>query len=131
MSKGLQDATKEMFDYMDKGLTAKEARAVVKPQQVATRQADYKLQQKYTQYSLTAPKIVQQASKVYENALKGKKLTRNSDDKPSNSQVLQVAKEVMDRQHPKVTINQNLNVNVDLDPVDLADYLNVTPVTGE
>ena len=87
-----------------------------------------KIMQKYREYSLTTPDIVRHASKVYENALKGKKLTRNSDEKPSNNHVLQVAKEVMDRQHPKVTLNQNINVNVELSPIDLEVYRNTSSV---
>ena len=114
--------TLEMFDLMDKGLDIKDARTLVKPSQIVGRDADYKMMQKYKQWSLTHPKRVKKASKVYDNALSGKPLTPNSTDNPSNSQVLAVAKDILERQEPKVTINQNLNVSVDLTPVDLDAY---------
>ena len=117
-------STVEMFELMDKGLTSQEARKVVLPHKPVSKQGDYLLQQKHKQYSLTQPKIVRKAAKVYQNALDGKPLTKNSADKPNNTHILQVAKEVMDRVEPKITRNENLSINIDLSPVDLNSYLN-------
>jgi hypothetical protein len=121
-SKSLQKDTLQMFEMMDKGLSAADARKLVKPDKKVTRQADYLLAQKYKQWSLTHPKRVQKASKVYDNALAGKPLTANTDDKPTNQQILGVAKDILERQEPKVTRTENLNVSVDLSPVDLSKY---------
>jgi hypothetical protein len=123
------DKTIEMFGLMDKGLSLSDARTLVKPTQTAGKQADYKMQAKYKQWSMTHPKRIKKAVKVYDNALSGNKLTPNSTDNPSNSQVLAVAREILDRQEPKVTINQNLSVSVDLTPVDLERY-RVKPPEG-
>jgi hypothetical protein len=105
-------------------LSAQDARTLVKPDKKVTRDADAKLMQKYKQWSLTHPKRVKKASKVYDNCLAGKPLTPNSEDIPSNSQVLAVAKDILERQEPKVTRTENLSVSVDLTPVDLDRYRN-------
>lgn len=115
-------ATIEMFEHIERGLSPEQARTLVKPDSKVSKQADYKLEKKYKQWSLTQPNKVKKASTIYDRALAGKPLTRNSDEKPSNSQVLAVAKEILDRQYPKVTVNQNLNINADLSPVDLEKY---------
>ena len=122
MTQKHQQSTQEMFQLMDKGLTAEQARAVVLPHKPVSKQGNYLLERKYKEYALTNPRKVKKASRIYENALDGKPLTPNSDEKPSDSQVLAVAKEVMDRAYPKITINQNLNINADLSPVDLEKY---------
>jgi hypothetical protein len=114
--------TLEMIELIDKGLSAQDARTLVKPHIKGGRDADYKLMQKHKQWALTHPKRVQKASKVYDNALAGRLLTKNSEQLPSNTQVLAVAREILDRQEPKVTVNQNLNVSIDLTPVDLDKY---------
>lgn len=123
MAKTVQPKTLEIYDLLDKGLTVEQAHAVVKPGRNLSRSGMNNIKSKWLQYSLTQPRNVQRASKVYDNALLGKPLTKNSEGKPTDTIVMQVAKEVMDRQHPKVTINQNLNVNIDLAPIDLDSYL--------
>ena len=116
--------TLDMFELLDKGLSPQDARKLVKPDKKVTRDADQKLMQKYKQWSLTHPKRVKKASKIYDNALSGKPLTPNSEDLPSNTQVLAVAKDILERQEPKITRTENLSVSVDLAPVDLSKYLN-------
>ena len=114
--------TLEMFDLIDKGLSVSDARTLVKPDKTVGRDADYKLMQKFKQWSLTNPKRVQKASKVYDNALNGKPLTKNTDEIPSNHQILAVAKDILDRQEPKTTRNESVSISVDLTPVDLERY---------
>jgi hypothetical protein len=119
--------TLEVFGLMDKGLSIKDARTLAQPNKTVGDNANHKMVAKYKQWSMTHPKRIKKAVKVYDNALSGNKLTPNSTDKPSNSQVLAVAREILDRQEPKVTINQNLSVSVDLTPVDLERYRTKPP----
>ena len=106
---------------MEQGLTAEQARKLVKPEQNVTAQANWKLEQMFKEFSLTHPDRVQKAASVYDKALSGKPLYPKG-EKPSNSQVLQVAKEILDRQYPKVSVSQNLNINSNLAPIDLEKY---------
>ena len=121
-SQKYSDKTLQVFELLDKGLDIKDARTLVKPDKKVGRDADYKLMQKFKQWSLTNPKRVQKASKVYDNALNGKPLTKNTDEIPSNHQILSVAKDILDRQEPKTTRQENVSISVDLTPVDLERY---------
>lgn len=121
MSDKYQDKTLEMFQLMDKGLSVEQARTLVKPDMKVSKQADYKLEQKYKQYALTHPNRVRKASKLYDNILSGKP-TMKDGDKPNINQQLTVAKEILDRAYPKITRNENLNINANLDVVDLEKY---------
>jgi hypothetical protein len=118
------DQTVEIFNHMDNGLSCEQARTLVKPNKSVTVDADYKLKANYKKWALTNPKRVKKASNIYDRVLSGKPLVDKSGDKPTNTMILSVAKEILDRQYPKVTINQNLNVNVDLSPIDLESYRN-------
>ena len=122
MSENYTKGTLKMFELMDKGLSPQDARKLVKPDKKVTRDADQKLMQKYKQWSLTHPKRVKKASKVYDLALSGKPLTPNTEEVPSNHQILAVAKDILDRQEPKVTRNESVSISVDLTPVDLEKY---------
>jgi hypothetical protein len=71
--------------------------------------------------SLSAPSTVNSAVRTIKNLASGK-AARPGQDAPPPSVTLAAAKEITDRAEPKVTMNQNLNINVDISPVDLSKY---------
>lgn len=75
---------------------------------------------KINKLSLTNGKMVKSASKVIKNILDGN--TWGSVKEIKDSTTLQAAQMVYDRFEPKVTRNENLNVNVDLNPIDLTSF---------
>ena len=65
---------------------------------------------------------MRKASNIIDNILNGKPLVKDSEETASCTQVIGVVKEILDRQYPKITMNQNMSINVDLSPVDLDKY---------
>ena len=123
LSDKYSEKTIEIFNHMDKGLTAEQARMLVKGDKPITSDGLAKIQQKYKQHSLTHPKRIKKAAKAYDNVLSGKPVYKDG-DKPNINQVLTVAKEILDRAEPKIVKSENLSVSIDLSPVDLNKYRN-------
>ena len=71
--------------------------------------------------SLTEPRAVNSAVRTIKKLAAGKAVTKDGLEPPP-SVTLAAAKEITDRAEPKVTMNQNLNLNVPISPVDLSKY---------
>ena len=106
---------------MDNGLSSEQARTLVKGSKPITKDGLVKINQKYNKWALTNPKRVKKASKIVDNVLSGKPLVKDG-DKPTNNQILKVVQDIQDRVEPKITRQENLNINVDLSPIDLSKY---------
>ena len=122
----LQPATKEVFNMMDKGLTAEEATKLVKNKDKLSSSAKTKIKKSYDRYSLTKPKLVRLANKAIEDTLAMTEHVSSDGNIsiPSFTNRLTAAAMVKDRSEPVVRQNMNVNVNADIDPVDLSAYLN-------
>lgn len=116
----LQPKTLEVFKYMDRGLSINEAYKLVKPEKELSRQGAYELKKKHEQYSLLNPKRVKKAALAIDKTLNGRAIGDAAP--PKHSDVLNAARQVLDRAEPIVTVNQNFNVNADISPVNLDSY---------
>ena len=76
-------------------------------------------------YSLTNPKRVKSATLALDKILKGEYLDKDKTIKPNSSTIIKAIEMIKDREEPKITINQNLNVSLDLSPVSLDKYRTV------
>ena len=85
----------------------------------------YAIEHKIKKASLVTPELFDIAVKGIKTLAQGKKLGRCAPTPPSVA--LAACKEIADRADPKITKSQNLNVNVDLSPVDLSMYANEPP----
>jgi hypothetical protein len=82
----------------------------------------YQLNTKLNKYGLTNKKMVKSASQVVKNVLAGQPW--GSVDKIKDSTALTAAQMVFDRVEPAVKQSMNMNVNMDISPVDLSKYRN-------
>jgi hypothetical protein len=80
----------------------------------------YQLNAKLNKYSLTSKKMTTLASTVVKNCMTGTAF--GTVDKIKDSTALQAASMVYDRVEPAVKQTANLNVNVDISPVDLSKF---------
>ena len=123
ISKGnIQSSTLDIFKYLDKGLSIEEAYKLVKPDRELTRQAKHELCKKHELYSLQNPKRVKKAALAIDKTLSGQIV--GDAKQPNASDILTAAKMVLDRAEPVINVNQNLNVNVDISPINLDKYKN-------
>lgn len=97
-----------------------------------------RFREKVSKYSLARPALQKLASKAVQDTLQGKvveieavKILANGDKVPYTEKIvpsytnkLAAAAMVTDRTEPIVRQNMNLNVNVDIAPVDLSRYRN-------
>lgn len=113
------DRTKKVFQYMEMGLSTKEAYQLVKPGKDITRQHEHRLQKMFEKYSLSSPKFAKLANKAIEDTLAMREI---SGQKPTVSNRLAAASMVLDRIDPIINKNMNVNVNMDVSPVDLTKY---------
>ncbi len=77
------------------------------------------IEKKVKVLSLTAPSAVNSAVRTIKRFAKGQAVNGLE---PPPSVTLAAAKEITDRAEPKVNLNQNMNINVDISPVDLSKY---------
>ena len=75
-------------------------------------------------FDLRDEKLVRKAHKAINLLVQGK--TFNDIKHVKDSTTLAAANMIYDRYQPKVTINNNLNVNTDISPVNLMDYATST-----
>lgn len=80
-----------------------------------------RLEKKYTKYLISGDtKLLRLAKSAVKNIVQGQPF--GAIDKVKDSTALQAAQMVYDRNDPVVKINQNLNINCDISPVDLEAY---------
>ena len=121
----LQPATKEVFTLMDKGLCAEDATKLIKNKDKLSPNAKTKINKKYAQYSLQKPAIVKLAHNAIKDTLNMTEVVDSSGNVsiPSHTNRLAAANMVMERSQPVIKQNLNLNVNADVSPVDLSEYI--------
>jgi hypothetical protein len=140
----LQQKTLEAIRLVQNGADEKTALQIVNNKAVISERAIYKLKDKCKRYSLTAPAVQKLADSQLKRILKGKareeahKKVNLSGDVveyidnvyPSDTNIIAAITMVKDRTEP--AIRQNVNINVDVHPVDLSNFSNrvidVTPV---
>jgi hypothetical protein len=81
---------------------------------------------KLEKYSLTRPAMVKLAHNAIRETLQMKPVTLQDGKEliPSHTNRLAAAQMIADRIEPIIRVNQNMNINVDLDPVDMSKYGN-------
>jgi hypothetical protein len=136
--------TLEALRLIDKGIEPKQALQVTNLKHNISRGAIHNLKKKYAKYSLTAPKIQKLAHKALLDCLNGEtseytaqKVTKAGDVidyqeviAPSVTNKIAAAAMVYDRVEP--AIRQQVNVNLEVHPVDLSNFSNrVIDVTPE
>jgi hypothetical protein len=116
------DKTREIIELVSNGISIEKAYKLVKPERELTRKVKHDISEKVAQYSVLNPKRVKKASSVIDKILNGQTLDKDGLIKPKSSDVVRIIEMIVDRNEPKVTINQNMNMNIDLSPVDLERY---------
>ncbi|MFA5340559.1 MAG: hypothetical protein WC332_02165 [Clostridia bacterium] len=116
----LAPKTIQAMQYVDAGLTPRQALQAVNLKSNISNQAISKFNAKYKKYSLTTPKMQKLASKALQDCLSDKPI--NGEILPSYTNKIAAASMVYDRIEP--VIRQNLNINVDVHPVDLSRWSN-------
>ena len=143
--------TMKAFELMDKDVSPRDAHRIATGIDNPTTQSVCNLRNKYDKHLLSQEPVVKLASKVYLETMrmkpvktkeikeclecKGKKVegsvcvTCNDTGivrtllYPSHTNRMAAAAAVMDRIDPIVKQNLNLNVNADVSPVDLSEYI--------
>jgi hypothetical protein len=80
----------------------------------------YNFTKAIAKYDLTDSKMVSVAHKTIKKLMQGKTFGEIKEVKDSTA--LAAAKEVYDRESPKISVNQNLNINASISPVDLSAF---------
>jgi hypothetical protein len=124
----LQPKTIQAMQYVDSGLTPRQALEAVNLKRNISREAISKFNAKYRKYSLTTPKMQKLASNALKDCLSDKAI--NGEIYPTYTNKIAAAAMVYDRVEP--AIRQQINLNVEVHPVDLSNFSNrvidVTPV---
>lgn len=84
---------------------------------------------KLRKLDLTDPKIVSSAHKSLKKLVAGKTFGDIKEIKDITA--LRAIEMIVDRDQPKVTVNQNLNINTTIAPVDLSAYRTGSPAGDE
>lgn len=126
--------TKDAIQLINAGLPIKQALQVTNFKKDITPETVSRWKKKYQKYSLTAPKIQKLAHNAVTDCLTNQPIINKYKDKQGNEIVEEIpptwtnkiaaASMVYDRVEPVIRQNQNLNLNVDVHPVDLGMYLN-------
>jgi hypothetical protein len=126
--------TLDAIKLVDMGIEPKQALQLTNFKKDITAQAVHKFKKKYNKYSLTAPKIQKLAHNAITDCLSDAPIIQKRKDKQGNEIVEEIpptwtnkiaaASMVYDRVEPAIRQNANLNLNVDVHPVDLSLYLN-------
>lgn len=126
--------TLDAIKLVDMGIEPKQALQITNFKKDITAQAVHKFKKKYNKYSLTAPKIQKLAHNAITDCLSDAPIIQKRKDKQGNEIVEEIpptwtnkiaaASMVYDRVEPVIRQNANLNLNVDVHPVDLSLYLN-------
>jgi len=106
---------------MSSGLNAAEAVRCVDGIEKPSARRVKRAEEMFERFSLAHPELVNAAQKVVKDAMEFKpKVRKGKVITPTYAQALEAAKMVLDRADP--VINRNLNVNINVDPVDLSRY---------
>lgn len=126
--------TLDAITLVSAGLNPTKALQAVNYKPNITVQAVNKFKKKFQKYSLQAPKIQKLAHNAITDCLSDAPIIQKRKDKQGNEIIEEIpptwtnkiaaASMVYDRVEPAIRQNQNLNVNVDVHPVDLSRYLN-------
>ena len=84
-----------------------------------SRSTGQRMEKKVKQLTLAAPSSVNTAIRSLKKIAAGKAV---NGVEPNAQTIVAACKEFTDRAEPKVTMNQNLNLNVSISPVDLSKY---------
>jgi hypothetical protein len=117
----------KVLEYMNKGLSAREAYTLVHPGDEPTTRRMQQLTKEHKALTLTSPPMVEAAHNVILETLEGKVIISGGEKIiPTASNRLQAAAMVLDRAEPIIRINQNLNINSELKVIDLEKYRNAS-----
>jgi hypothetical protein len=129
-----QQKTIAQLTMMDNGVDALTALQLTNNKQKISPVTKYKLEKKYQRYSLLSPNMRKMAHNAIKDCLSDAPIIQKRKDKQGNEIIEEIpptwtnkiaaASMVYDRAEPVVRQNANLNVNVDVHPVDLSLYLN-------
>ncbi len=104
------------------GLPVKEAYMIASGGNMPSPATVSRLKEKVERWSLRHPAALKVASKTIRSFAKGEDVNGIA---PKDSTVLAAAQRIIDASEPVVKMQQNLNVNVDIHPVDLDKYLGI------
>jgi len=104
----------------NKGMDPKEAYMLATGKETFSHSAISRLKAKVEKWSLKHPDSLRSASKTIQSFAKGHDV---NGVKPKDSTVLAAAQRIVDATDPVVKRSENLNVNVEMHPVDLEKYL--------
>jgi len=127
----------KQFKLMEMGETAENALRLTNCKNEVSKGAIYNLEQRYKKWSLQRPEVVELAGKQFNRILKGGKRTIKKQKvtntgqvidyteqiAPSDTTILAAVSMVYDRYEP--VVNKNVNINVNLAPIDLSEFRNV------
>lgn len=126
--------TLDAIKLVDMGIEPKQALQITNFKKDITPYAVTKFKKKYQKYSITAPKIQKLAHNAITDCLSDAPIIQKRKDKQGNEIVEEIpptwtnkiaaASMVYDRTEPAIRQQANLNLNVDVHPVDLSLYLN-------
>ena len=122
MSKEILKSTEQIIELVNSGIDIEKAYKLVKPHRELTAQVKRNMLEKAAKYSLSNPKRVKTATIALDKILKGEYLDKDKTIKPNSSTIIKAIEMIKDREEPKITINQNLNVSLDLSPINLDKY---------
>lgn len=129
-----QQKTIAQLTMMDNGVDALTALQLTNNKQQISPVTKYKLEKKYQRYSLLSTAMRKMAHNAVKDCLSDAPIIQKRKDRQGNEIIEEIpptwtnkiaaASMVYDRVEPAIRQNQNLNVNVDVHPVDLSLYLN-------
>lgn len=114
------DSTVKIAQLVNAGMDIETAYNTVKPDKELSRSGKYKLRKTVDNLILTQPNLIKSAVNAVEETLAMKSI---NGVKPTVSNRLEASRMVLDRADPLKQINQNINVNASISPVDLSRYL--------
>ena len=122
----LRKSTEQIVKMVNSGIDIEEAYRLVKPGKKLNPAIKRDMLAKAASYSLVDPKRVKKAAKTLDKILNGEWLDKEQTIKPNASTIIKAVEMIKDREEPIVNINHNLNVSIDVSPVDLSKYRNRT-----